>query len=535
MTWRSALRSNREVLLAVGALSAIAYGILAFHLTLAGDDWSAVLDPRGKHQSFLSLGRWMTVLLWKVVGDGLFAPTFTLALFVAGALAGAFVLARTLGLEDRAEVFVFTALFTFCPVLAEQAVFKSNHVSLGVGFLLASLAVALATRALRRRLAGEAGAWSATAGAAGLMALAVGNQQSLLLFGVAACAGAALASRWDESRPSPGAFVRAAALVYGLTCVLGGALYWGATTAIQAVAGIEARSSGKYSAALIENSEQFARNLERLGDHLFQFLLESQHLWPGYAKVAFLLALGWTLLRTWKRPRSRSASPAPEALLLLALAALLLLAPWLLGLVRRPDNSYRYTALMGLVPLYPVAFALALRATPRGTHRTLALGLSGAVVAMFVFAQNAASVSTLTSNWRDLALSQRILARIEAHPDYASLPARHEIVLVGQLPAAEEGPPFSLSSRAPMSDSVVQAGVYREQPHRFRAIMAFCDYPNELRTFSTLSNKTFQQLSPQRLAQARAALRAAKPWPAWEAVQFAGDRIFVVLQVPDGN
>lgn len=535
MSWRSALRSNREALLAVGVLAAIAYGVLAFHLTLAGDDWSAVLDPQGKHQSFVSLGRWMTVLLWKIFGDGLFAPTFTLALFVAGAITGAFVLARTLGLEGRAEVFVFTSLFAFCPVLAEQAVFKSNHVSLGVGLLLASLAVALATSALRKRLAGAPGAWPAALGAAGLMTLAVGNQQSLLLFGLAGCAGAALAVRAEDSGRPALAFARAASLVYGLTCVLGGALYWVVTALVQAAVGVEPRTSGKYSAALIENGEQFARNLDRFSEHLFQFLVEPQHLWPGAAKAVFGALLAGAVYYTWKNARAAQRNSASEGLLRLALAATVLIAPWLLGLVRRPENSYRYTALLGLVPLYPITFALLMRARPGPRRRGQALVLAGAVVAMFVFQQNAASVATLTSNWRDLALSQRILARIEAHPAYASLPEEHEIVLVGQLPDADDGPPFSLRSRGPMDASVVQAAVYSEQPHRFRAIMAFCDYPNEGRTFSTLTAKTLQQLGPQRLAQVRAALRQARPWPAWEAVQFAGDRVFVVLQIPDGN
>ena len=61
-------------------LSIIAYGFLAFNLTLTGDDWVLIYEPMNHLGWFLLIRRWGNVILWFLFHNDVFAPALTLFL-----------------------------------------------------------------------------------------------------------------------------------------------------------------------------------------------------------------------------------------------------------------------------------------------------------------------------------------------------------------------------------------------------------------------------------------------------------------------
>ena len=135
-----------SVFIGLGVAALVAYGFSAFNLIVAGDDWFVLHEPSHEVDKFLSLGRWMAVLLWSLFFGGRFAPSVTVALLVTALIISAYASARILGIENRFHLFLFCAIWVFNPILAEQVNFKMNHVPLAVGFLATVLAFFLAKR-----------------------------------------------------------------------------------------------------------------------------------------------------------------------------------------------------------------------------------------------------------------------------------------------------------------------------------------------------------------------------------------------------
>jgi hypothetical protein len=151
----------------------------------------------------------------------------------------------------------------------------------------------------------------------------------------------------------------------------------------------------------------------------------------------------------------------------------------------------------------------------------------------FLFFQNVAAIATHTSNQRDLAVAGRMLASLEAHPDFGAF-ADHErqyVFLVGRVTYDfHEDVPFQQRTRGPMGSSIVGCGVFNCQPERFQSLMLFVDYP---------SGRRYKALDSKDIARAQGAsaiarsILAASEWPSPGSVLIVDDRAFIVLQLPE--
>jgi hypothetical protein len=283
---------------------------------------------------------------------------------------------------------------------------------------------------------------------------------------------------------------------------------------------------------LVRDSAGIAAAVRRFASHFTQFAFAEQHLWPRGVKwvflAVFLVYAGTLFKRAWMERGGRLL----RTLTLTLILAGFLVAPWALGLVRTVD-SYRYTALLGLLPVYPIVFAQTLSLVARRTLRAGVLLGASWIVFSFIFFQNVAAIATHTTNQRDLAVAGRMLARLEAHPDFAEFASheRQDVFLVGRLTYDfYDDVPFQHVTQGPMRSSIVGCGVFNCQPHRFDSLMLFVDYPSR-RRYRVFDLKKLEG-TEDASAIARSVLGASE-WPAPGSVLIADDRAFIVLQLPE--
>jgi hypothetical protein len=529
--------ANRTAIGGVLFLCLIAYGFLAFNLTLAGDDWRMVHDNTDHYALFLNLGRWVAVGLWQIFYENRFAPAATLFAALALMTVAAVVSARAIGAVSAAAVFFNAALLVLNPVLAETFSFKINHLATGFGVLWAAMSVALShTVALDDKPLRHADNIGRLAAASVLLLLATGCQQSLFLFAVTMLLGSIL--HLFQARPEQARFTssaRRAVLVYPVVLSTALVAYLITTVVVRYVFQLDAgdiKAQYAFSESLVRDPAGLGAALRRFAGYFTQFAFAEQHLWPRGVKWIFLAAFvtyASLLFRlSWAERRFR----LPRTLALILVLSGFLVAPWALGLARTPD-SYRYTALLGLLPVYPVVFAQTMGLVSRRTLRAGVLLAASWIVYSFLFFQNVAAIATHTSNQRDLAVAGRMLASLEAHPDFGAF-ADHErqyVFLVGRVTYDfHEDVPFQQRTRGPMGSSIVGCGVFNCQPERFQSLMLFVDYP---------SGRRYKALDSKDLARAQGAsaiarsILAASEWPSPGSVLIVDDRAFIVLQLPE--
>ena len=193
----------------------------------------------------------------------------------------------------------------------------------------------------------------------------------------------------------------------------------------------------------------------------------------------------------------------------------------------RKISAYRYNNLVGIDVPYAMVFALLFELAPDiRVRRGLAI-VAVAVLAIFIFEQNRASLTTFLLNRRDLAIAGRMLDRITANPAFAPYAAKGQAVIVFY------GAPFEVSPRPFSADEYIlgaidSCGVFNCQIDRATQAFGFISTNNiryqtgvwpDIPTNITTEEK---QLLEQRI-------KAAHPWPAPDAVIFGTNVIVVKL------
>ena len=162
------------------------------------------------------------------------------------------------------------------------------------------------------------------------------------------------------------------------------------------------------------------------------------------------------------------------------------------------------------------------------------------VVTTFVFYQSFASFKTYLINRRDLAVTERILTRVESHPDFFKEVSGpwYAVFLVGDLSdfGASLTPPYGHVTKGPMSTSAIQSGIYDTQPNRFTFAVRqlsyrkrFCYILNHENMEEILEISWFKKAHIEHLYERWDEI---EPWPAASSIVIDGDIVFVVLSKP---
>jgi hypothetical protein len=532
------VRAHRHAIQLLGILSLVTYGFLAFNLTLAGDDWYLVRNPSVELDTYIPVGRWLRPVIVRAFFGGRFAPAFTLFAWVALMMMGAVLLARVAGARRPAELFLFSALLIFNPVLAELANFKHSHLMIGIGFVCAAGSVYLL-----HDFVGSGARWSQEwhrrVGAAGLLLVAsLGVQQSFILFVFMFFTASTIGIlAVGDSAPIRSSALRAFGL-YTSVCAAAVAVYFIVTKSLQAYFDMPLfEADYALESSLVRNFQELGYSLGRFRRHITVFLFSEQHLWPQTAKTLFLgvLVMYFSMLgkKVWSFRREGVRTLLTKSVALAVLLVALLVTPWALGLVRLPF-SYRYNGLLGLIPFYPIVVVQTLAMVKGRVARYGVILAAAFIVVAFSYFQNVAALATYTTNQRDHFTAESILTRIENHEGFRSLSGFDtiEVVFVGRLAQENEWPFNDFLPGVDMGDSIVNCGVFNCQTNRIPELMAFVAYPTPRRRYRAWSAGLLASLGQSEKTRILDRIVRANAWPDYEAIQILENRVFVILSSP---
>jgi len=520
----------------------LAYGFTMFNLILVGDDWSA-LQENYMNDWMISIGRWMDVIVWSLANDDNFAAPITLCVLSVVYLIFAVACCLCLGMKRPGSYLIFACTLICFPFNTEPFVFKDLHLNFALAILLATISGLLIVRGHELLISRQTlKAAALGAGATTALILSAATYQTLALFAVALVL-ARLVGILREPYENSQLF-RWTAILLGFSSIIFGVGYliymesvWGASW----LTGVPLNTRGSYAivGSFVESWSELRRqvfgSLALLRDLFFQ----GQHLFPLTAKLVFLVmtaaltvAMASGFAKANYRDRARTTTiwdGIVRALILVSVVVLLFFTPLAPGMLRKV-SGYRYNNLVGVAVPYAMVFALLFDIVrdPRLRRGIAVLIIS--IIAVFIFEQNRASITTFLLNRRDLAIANRMLERITANPAFAPFAAKGQatIVFYGEhledriLPRPFSADRFTLG--AIDSCGIFNCQIVRAAP-AFRLISEG-GMTYHIGIWPAIPENTSTE-EKQHLEQD---IKKAHSWPAPDAVIFGTEVIVIMLQ-----
>lgn len=526
LAMQRSLVAERGVLAYLMGLAALSYGFFAFNLTLNGDDWIFLFEPRARQDFFFSIGRISHDTLAKSLITPRFAPTISAAFLWTILVSCGLWIGKSFRIKNRMALFLVASLFALCPVWAEQMSFKDNHAAVGLAILLATTGYLMVmTRhdnETRENYFQHMTALSVILGISFTF-----HQMSALLFLTLCVAGGLVGFICHEVTTSR-------VVLTSVNCLVatGGAVFVYILIlllATQLTAPGFVPESYDIERGRVSSLVDLSDTARRMRAHLVTFLFQDQHLWALPLKWIGLTFLCAILLKT-----ARSLS-LPRFGVILILFILLIMVPWLFGLIWTPDNAYRYNALLAVPVVYSTLAAVVFLLWPSGILHGVAMGLGAFLTFHFAAAQNVAGLAALTTNQRDLAVLERMVARVETHPSYADIDITRPLRIViayERFPdprLSKPSIPFEATGTGDtMRHSIVQCGIFLCQPGRASLALALIDhsYHDAGRSISVVLS--FEDLPRLGVALGTVArVRNATTWPLPGSVIFEGNTALI--------
>jgi hypothetical protein len=517
----------------------LAFGFAMFNLTLAGDDWPA-LQSSFQTDLVISVGRWMDAIIWWLANSDNFAPPLTFAVLAGAYLVFAAACCLCLGLDRPGSYLIFACILVCVPINAEPFSFKNMHLNFSFAILLAAICGILIVRGYEWLAEGRYGRAAAlgTAAAAAFV-LSAAAYQTLALLAVALVSTRVVGLLREPCESAN--LLRKIAILLGfcaLVVAVGYLLYLESIRLASWLTRVPLNASGPYAivGSFVDSwgelRLQIAAGIRVWGELLFH----SQHLFPKVAKLVFLIMTVALVIAVAFRPGApdrpgakTAADRISRAAVLLGVMVLLFVTPLALGMVRKV-SGYRYNNLIGIDVAYAMVFALLFElATDIRWRRGLAV-VTLAVLAIFIFEQNRASVTMFLLNRRDLAIAGSMLDRITADPAFAPYAAK------GQAVIEFYGEPFEVLPRPFSADeyllgAIDSCGVFNCQIGRatqaFRLIST-----NNMRYRTTAWPDLPTNITAEERQLLEQRIKAAHPWPAPDAVIFGTN--VIVVKLSDG-
>jgi hypothetical protein len=520
----------------------LAYGFAMFNLTLAGDDWN-VLQANYQTDWVISIGRWMDAIIWRLADDGNFATPLTLGVLAAVYSVFAAACCLCLGMKRRESYLIFACVLICFPINAEPFSFKSLHLIFAFAIILATGSGLLIVRGhellLERQVLKPA---ALGAGAVTAFVLSAAAYQMLALLAIALVLArlvGMLRGPYESSK-----LLQSTALLLGFSAIIlgiGFLFYMASVWGVSWLTGVPLNTIGPYAIAdsFVESGSQLYRGIIHGVVVLRELFFQRQHLFPLLAKLVFLamtialifvIASGSEKSNYFDQPRPPDVwDGIVRALILAGVIVLLFLTPLVLGMLRK-NGLYRYNNLVGIAVPYAMAFALLFDMARDARLRLGIAVLTIAMIAIFIFEQNRASITTFLLNRRDLAIASRMLERITADPAFAPFAAKGQVTIVffGQrlekriLPRPFSADAFALGAKD-------DCGVFNCQLIRIEP--AFQLISESGMTYHTdIWPYIPEDTSAEEKQSLEQRIKEAHPWPAPDAVIFGTGVIVIMLQ-----
>ncbi len=506
-------RSYTVPLYFLGAIGFLCFAYQTFNLTLFGDDWAMIYYSELTGRYSVGAGRWLAWIIWIVFVDNAFMPvvTMTLACLLLGA--SALVISDTLELGPIGRI-VFLLLYVSNPFLIEPFAFNVGQIPLAISMLLAAIAAQCMVGAIRaedRRtlivqsliatlcLVGTAAIYQTSA----LTVLVVLNFYLLLHHHDLA------GKRFGRFALVSLAVLATSAVIYVVTVYL----------------------SWKISPYGALNRPEYDIRGGYAGlSPIFRRFLELRTIWADYLTGSVhghFVVTKWLLIGLFVTAYARFAWDAfkrrqPSGLLVPLSFLACLVIPFVL-FVLREAYLVRYNTLVPMGVMLALPPAMLVAALERGPLRNVVVALCGVVVAGNVFVHNIVALGKELIFERDLAITSRILDRIEPNLTEADIAKDVFVQFVGTLPKDTMARPFGdgpgpREGQKYFVSSIAECGIFSCQPLRFFSAVGLVQTGVKYR----MAFKTFEGEEAERV-------RAMPTWPAGGSVAKVGERWVIKL------
>ncbi|MBI3444874.1 MAG: glucosyltransferase domain-containing protein [Magnetospirillum sp.] len=501
------------------AVFVIAYGVEMFNLVLSGNDWDALSHAAPRVDGAVNMGRWMQPVLWWLAEDNAFSPALSLSLVAVAYLYLALALSWCLDLQRTYTRLILALLLVTFPLNAEPFAVALMHLPLALGVVAAASAALLIVSGHQTgAILGGRHGWPQLVAAVPCVALAAACYQPVVMFTVAGLSLRALVllrpvTSAAEMRRSVGGFMVLAGLVMAAA-----ALVYGASILVLA---------GLSGAPLPGGEGSFspARMVGLLADLLFS----PDQVFPAIAKIVLLASM---LLAIGLHGGAGAFWRLPAAV---GLLALMVLAPTLVASLPWVGEAPPGGLIAVAAPMACMV-AMAMERLPRPGQRRVLAGLGLALVVIFVFEQNRASVTTILLNRRDLSIATRMLDRITQSPAYAPFTGRKtvDVVVVGErlegrYDLGRAFAPLYGGPSGPRPESELGCGVFNCRISRLAAAFGLISENRVTYAVHIWPSLPATVTVAEREGLA-ARIGAAHPWPAPDAVVYGQSVVVLILQ-----
>jgi hypothetical protein len=203
--------------------------------------------------------------------------------------------------------------------------------------------------------------------------------------------------------------------------------------------------------------------------------------------------------------------------LALALLLAVIVLPWGLNFVRLNPVTHRYTALLGVAPVYPLICIYAYQ-TANGKLKTVFGVFITFIIFTFALMNNAAGLATHLGNQRDLHMTSSILSSVKARAGNANI---KRVYLAGST-AKDRRLPFALTTKGLMRSSAAQCGIYNCRQQHFRDAVLMIEPRSRVRYAPLLREAGFKKAIRHSDARSSSVLRdgfrKARPWPDFRSI-----------------
>lgn len=527
-------------------LSMVAYGFLAFNLTITGDEWRSVYEPLDNMRWFLTIGRWGNVLLWHLFHNNVFAPALTLFLACALFIFSGYIGCKLFSIKNKIECTLFISLFLFSPILAEPFSYKFYHIGYGVSVFLVMLSLYFIKKIFNEKNNLRSIILSKYLFYIILMlTFSFGTYQSAALLFL--CTSFALLLIRFSKLSKIRTLIKEALVIFsfGIISIVLSLLI---SKLILIICKISPTSAEKYTFGFINSISDLLYTLERFLSYFSQFLFREQHLWPFPVKLVYLvflvvfstLFLFHSKIIKFHSIKVREFKPVKFLFFLLFLC-LFLISPWILGIIRIPPNSYRHNALLGLIMVYPFIVVYAIKMINNIKIKIGLRVLAIYIVISFMAFQNVASLATYTSNMRDMHVASNILSKVEILNNKSDF---KRLFLFGTTVDRDKRP-FRYGVRGglkPMGTSAVEWGVLSSHIFRIENLMRMVSFRDKNDfvgvTTASISWRLILRLTKNRRENKKILLKKVQEsdiWPSNKSVVFMNENVIVFLDQDSKN
>ena len=528
------IKEERWNILVLLLISLGAYGTLIFNWVILADEWARANAPLSQFNTAIAVGRWALALIWRISADNLFAPSCNSLVAFSIIIISSLFIAVQLGATRPAEKVLFSSLLFINPILTTHFLFSSHHIPIAIGFLTSALFLIVTKRLveLTRETPKTSNVYVYVLVGSLLLCFVTGIRQSFFLLNTVLLIAVLIEEAL--SQPKNPRNVAHPTIYLLLTAALGFILWfaiWRLAQKFFQVTDGTLHPAYQFSSSLVSSLSELQAAFLSVIHYFVQYLTQPQPLWPISVKMVFLMLLITYLSGIMVRIKTERENRCRLIWQIVPLLLLMFLAPWAIGMIRTQDTSFRYTALLGLAPIYPIMFLGALSAHRGKKASTIIVGIT-AIMALLLIQQQSAGVFTVKlSNEREVHTLNRMINRIEAHPNFSKIKQPYRLNLIGtQSPSTENDSLFWIPSGPAMSLGPATMNLYnRWLPWKLNFLMKREQGPMirqwNKHQFRNFKKNTTEEIYQQTLTE----IRDSAPWPSANSVKIIGDQVFLVL------